>query len=80
MSGGFFNYKQYGILDIAEELEDVINEHQYPDAVIDKFKEGLEHIKFAAIYTHRIDCLLSGDDDEDSFFERLQEDIDKRNA
>ena len=44
--------------------------------VLDELKKGLEILKKAAIYTQRIDWLLSGDDGEDSFKRRLKEELD----
>lgn len=91
MSGGYFEYNQYKIHQIAEELEDVILKNgkkrenketweddyhrEYSAEVIAKFKEGLEFLKKAHIYTHRIDWLLSDDDGEQSFLERLESDL-----
>jgi hypothetical protein len=95
MSGGYFDYNQYKIYQIAEELEDVIlkngkkrehresweteNYYEYPPEVIEVFKEGLFILKAAHIYAHRIDWLLSGDDGEESFLERLESDLSKLN-
>lgn len=45
-----------------------------PD-VVEEFKKGLKILKMAAIYTQRIDWLLSGDDGEDSFKKRLKEEL-----
>lgn len=50
---------------------------KYPDKVIEKFKEGIEIIEKAQIYIQRFDYLLSGDDGEDSFLERLEEELSK---
>lgn len=109
MSGGHFNYDQWRIQDIANEVEDIIekngkvipwdelddfyqrdydyNEHtyeksenkilyyDYPPEVVERFKEGLYHLRRAYIYTQRIDWLLSGDDGEESFIERLNEEL-----
>jgi hypothetical protein len=107
MSGGYFDYKQWHIQQIAEDVETIIEKngrkktneeiknegrydpdwykkypedlyhYQYPDEVIEKFKEGLVILKEAAIYAQRIDWLLSGDDGEESFHRRLKEDLDK---
>jgi hypothetical protein len=49
--------------------------YKYPDEVIEKMKEGIEILKRAQIYAHRIDWLLSGDDGEESFLKRLEEDL-----
>lgn len=93
MSGGFFEYNQYKIYQIAEDLEHVILNNgkkrenrepweddyhrEYSAEVIAKFKEGLELLKKAHIYAHRIDWLLSDDDGEQSFLERLESDLSK---
>ena len=105
MSGGAFDYNQYKIGYIIEEIEEVINDngrkktkeelkqevwrdpnwykkypedlfhYKYSDEVIDKMKEGIEVLKRAQIYAQRIDWLLSGDDGEESFLRRLEEDL-----
>ena len=51
--------------------------YKYPDEVIEKFKEGLEILRKAEVYAQRIDWLISGDDGEESFLERLKEDLSK---
>ena len=51
--------------------------YKYPDEVIEKFKEGVKIIEQAQVYMQRFDWLLSGDDGEDSFLKRLEEDLDK---
>jgi hypothetical protein len=88
MSGGFFNYQQYQIRDIVYKLNNVIQENGkkgcdeygepydvFPDHIIEEFKKGLEYLKLAAIYTQRIDWLISGDDGYDTFIYRLNEDL-----
>lgn len=93
MSGGYFEYNQYKIYQIAEDLETVILNNgkkrikreswedeyhrEYSDEVIAKFKEGLELLKKAHIYAHRIDYLLSDDYGEETFLERLESDLSK---
>lgn len=52
-----------------------LNHYKYPDEVIDKFKEAVVILNKASIYAHRIDYLLSGDDGEESFLKRLQEEL-----
>lgn len=51
--------------------------YKYPDEVIEKFKEGLHYLKNAYIYAQRIDWLISGDDSEEAFLERLEEELQK---
>lgn len=84
MSGGYFDYNQHTINDIATDIEYVLR----PDApkwILDmnlsfdtriKFRNAVFHLKMASIYANRIDYLLSGDDGEETFHKRLQEDID----
>ena len=88
MSGGHFDYKQYEIENIADELEQIILDndseekddwgdkgHHYSAETIEQFKIAIEHLRKAQVYLHRIDWLISGDDDENSFHERLFEDF-----
>jgi hypothetical protein len=107
MSGGAFNYDQYKIGYMVDQIketvvkngvektpEDLKNEgwrdpdwykkypedlfhYKYPDEVIEKMKEGIEVLKRAQIYAQRIDWLLSGDDGEESFLRRLEEDLNE---
>lgn len=89
MSGGHFNYDQYKIGYIADEVEQLIryngseekdewgyNRHStFDEKTIDKFIEGLLMLRMAQVYAQRIDWLVSGDDGEDSFISRLKNDI-----
>lgn len=97
MSGGHFDYKQYELSRISDEIEHLIEvngkkregridswedpyHHEYPPEVIQKFKEAVLHLKIAQIYAHRIDWLVSGDDGEQSFLKRLEEDFKELTA
>jgi hypothetical protein len=51
--------------------------YKYPDEVIEEFKNAVKYLKIAEIYAQRVDWLLSGDDSEESFIERLKEELDK---
>lgn len=55
------------------------NRYDYKDEVVEKMKEGITVLRKAYIYAKRIDYLLSGDDGEASFLQRLQKDLDKLN-
>lgn len=107
MSGGHFEYNQYKINEIADEVEQLIYDsgkkktqkeldkeswrdkdwyekypedlfyYKYPAEVIKEFKKGLNYLRKAAIYTQRIDWLVSGDDGDESFIRRLKEDLSK---
>lgn len=54
-----------------------LNHHKYSDEVIERFKEAVELLRKAQVYAHRIDWLLSGDDGEESFLKRLNEELKK---
>jgi len=89
MSGGHFQYQQHSIMGIAEDIERIIEGNDdesinewgdkrgrgYSPEVIEKLKEGVEILKTAFVYAHRIDWLLSDDDGEESFLERLEEEL-----
>jgi hypothetical protein len=109
MSGGAFNYDQYKIGYMVDQIKETVvkngvektpeelkNEgwrdpdwykkypedlfhYKYPDEVIEKMKEGIEILKRAQIYAQRIDWLLSGDDGEESFLRRLDEELNELN-
>jgi hypothetical protein len=94
MSGGHFNYKQYKIGYIADEVEQLIidndsderNEwgdvkgYHFSPETIEEFKKGLTILRQAQIYAQRIDWLVSCDDGEDSFHRRLKQDLENLNA
>lgn len=91
MSGGRFDYKQHVIRDIYEAIEFAIEaqgkledidwqgEEYYYEVfkpeVEQAMKEGVEILKKAYIYAHRIDWFLSGDDSEVSFLQRLDDEL-----
>ncbi len=79
MSGGRFDYKQYLIEDIAEEIERTVekNGDAFPSPVLDEFQNGVKALRKAAVYAQRIDWLLSGDDSPETFLERLAEDLEE---
>lgn len=83
MSGGYFDYSQYQIKDIANSISESINNdwviNEYSDQTINEFKNGVELLNKAYIYAQRIDWLLSGDDGEESFHERLNDELGKLN-
>lgn len=89
MSGGHFDYDQYKISQIADMIEQLIisnddqtlNEwgspkgHGYPPEVIEQFKNGLDTMRRAFVYAQRIDWLVCGDDDPESFLVRLNQEL-----
>lgn len=118
MSGGYWEYGQWRIQDIADRLEEYIygrelddgdidgyirdafwgwndeekrkaekyvrenhrtlpNQYEYSEETIAEFKKGLEILRRAYVYAQRIDWLLSGDDSEESFHERMKEELNE---
>ena len=86
MSGGHFDYQQYRLGDIANSIEVAIEVNNvaseefewvqdYSPETIAEFKTAVELIRKAQIYAQRIDWLLSGDDGEDQFHQRLRDDL-----
>jgi hypothetical protein len=91
MSGGFFNHLQYNLDQISADIEDEIyyndseevNEYNdkrgngFSEDTMQEFKLAVWYLKQALVYTQRIDWLLSGDDGEETFHERLKKDLEK---
>ena len=77
MSGGTFQFNQYKISEIADDLEEIIynNDGEYSRGTIEEFKIAVRYLKLAAIYAHRIDYLIACDDGEETFHERLGEEL-----
>ena len=75
MSGGYFNYDQNRIDYIIERLEQVIEKGRYGEDTLMQFRAGVDALRLAKIFATRIDWLLSGDDAEDTFHERLEEEL-----
>lgn len=53
------------------------NQYGYSKETIKEFKKGIAVLKKAEVYAQRIDWLLSGDDGEDNFHERLKHDLEE---
>ena len=91
MSGGHFSYMQWEIGNIADEVEQLIldndseelNEYgdrkgsHFTPETTEEFKKGLVILRQAYVYAQRIDWLVSGDDGEDSFHNRLKFELEK---
>lgn len=80
MSGGTFDYYQVYIQQIADRISEMVENGdssvENPE-IKQKFVEAVKALRVAYVYTKRIDWLLSGDDDEKSFLERLDKDLKK---
>lgn len=85
MSGGTFDYNQYRINEIADQIERIVyseswSEYWYSPETIVELKRGVKLLQQAFVYAQRIDWLVAGDDGEDSFHQRLKEDLAKLGA
>ena len=85
MGGGYFEYQQYHLQDIVDKLREIkvkiekdeeYYEFDRKQELLREILNGLDYLNLAGIYTQRLDWLFSGDDGEDSFFERLEEELD----
>jgi hypothetical protein len=73
MSGGHFNYTQYNLLNIADKIAEIVKEAEYKPETLARFKEAERTILKAHAMAQRVDWLLSGDDSEDAFHQRWDE-------
>ena len=54
--------------------------YAYPDSILRRMDEAVYALRAAAIYAQRVDYLLSGDDGEESFEERLSKELSELNS
>lgn len=82
MSGGYFDYQQFAVSELEHSIEQFLKKtdlpeyHQFSEHTLSEFRVALALLRKARIYAHRIDYLLSSDDSEKSFHERLKEDLE----
>lgn len=65
------------VADYYEKYPEAKFHYKYPDEVIEKFKIAVIKLREAQVYAHRIDWLISGDDGDETFIERLSKDLSK---
>ena len=83
MSGGHFDGQQYRLDEIADSIEqlikdnDVKNEYgesnNYSIRTINKLKKTIKNLRKTAKQVQRVDWLVGGDDSEESFHKRWDE-------
>ena len=63
--------------DNGEEVHESVPEWytQFSDETKEEFKKGLQYLRKAYVYAQRIDWLVSGDDGEEGFHRRLNEEL-----
>lgn len=91
MSGGHFDYKQYELTYIADEIKDVIyrcendepvdgefnyNKTSFPKWFVAEMKDVHDQLLILNRRVQRLDWVLSGDDGVDRYFPRLKEDVE----
>ena len=93
MSGGHWDYVQYRLTDVIDELkgivsgeikttdwstgEEVLERDNYTQVTLEAFKRATKAIEIAQTHIQRIDWLLSGDDSEESYYRRLHTELEK---
>ncbi len=91
MSGGHFQYEQYKINYIADEIERLIESNDstekddfgyergrhYRPEVIAEFKKAVEVLRIAQVYAQEIDWLVCDDSGQDSFLKSLKFELAK---
>ena len=88
MSGGTFSYMQYNIRDIYETIELHIEEQGketewggenpiFEQQVLKHLQDAIECLKKAYVYAHRVDWFLAGDDGNENFIRRLNEELNE---
>lgn len=61
---------------IKEHKRGIPNSYGYTPETLEELKKGLAVMRRASVYAQRIDWLFSGDDGEETFHERLKEELD----
>lgn len=81
MSGGHFDYQQFQIGQLADQLQEEITncaeDRSVSEKTVMEMRTGLRYLRLAYIYAQRIDWFLSGDDGEETFHKRLKTDLEK---
>ena len=90
MSGGHFNHDQYKLIQIADQIQNAIDNNDtldeygqacgYSPETLTEFANAVNQLRTAHIYANRIDYLLSGDDGEDNFHRRLKNELDPQSV
>jgi len=82
MSGEHFDYKQYQIGNIADDIELLIEDNlhkdeygycrNYSEKTLVELTAAIRALRIAEVYAHRVDWLVSRDDSEEDFHHRLR--------
>jgi len=87
MSGGHFEYQQFYLQRIADNIEQAILEDErdtydekYSQKTIEVMKVTISLLNMCYTLVQRIDWFLSGDDNEETFHKRLKQQLDKEQS
>ena len=89
MSGGYFDYAQYRLNDIASSIDELISSNDdasldefgdargagYSKETIERFREASAALRRAEAMAQCVDWLVSGDDGEETFHSRWAEEV-----
>lgn len=78
MSGGYFNYNEWTLQNLVDEMEDALQTdwaQTLSPETKKKIQEGIFSLQESAVYVKRIDYLFEGDDAEQTFHNRIKEDL-----
>lgn len=75
MSGGYFDYKQWKILEISDSIQEILDvgEVKLSQEERCQFRKAIFFLKMAHSYSQCIDLLISSDIDSKLFFQRLEQ-------
>ena len=74
MSGGSLDYVSYRIDDAADEIESYLC-GGFSEKTEERLKEAVKTLRKASVYAHRVEWLLSDDDNEESFHRQLEDEL-----
>lgn len=76
MSGGYWDYIQYKLDNIIEEIyEDMESDYVKECGVQRELELTVHYLNLSRIYLHRLDWLISSDDSNETFSKRLKSDL-----
>ena len=79
MSGGSLDYFYFRFEEPLSTISKEIKwgKNKWAPETLLAFQNSIRYLKIAQIYAQRVEWLLSGDDGEDSFIERLKEELEE---
>lgn len=77
MSGGSLDYVSFKIDDAVDEIQEALSVGCFSENTKERFREAISTLRKASVYAHRIEWLFSGDDNEESFYSRLEEELNE---